>query len=152
MTTLNGQLSISNGNARNYVLAGNATVTIRSNKTGKRFTYKIQTADDGNKWFVKLLQGPDNTSDFGYMGMITDSGQFVRTRATKMSSEAISFKAWLWTWNKIQSSQDTDALEIWHEGTCGRCNKKLTVPSSIEAGIGPKCATHIKRTHKNKLQ
>lgn len=143
MTNLNGQLNISNGNAKTYVLAGNATVTIRSSKTGTRFTYKIQKADNGNRWFVKLLQGPDNTVDYGYIGMITDTGKFTRTRATKMSSEANSFKAWLWTWNRVNVGQDFDALEIWHEGTCGRCNRKLTTPESIEAGIGPICATRM---------
>lgn len=143
MTNLNGQLNISNGNARNYVLAGNATVTIRSSKTGTRFTYKIQKADDANRWFVKLLQGPDNTSDFGYIGMITDTGKFTRTRATKMSSEATSFKAWLWTWNRVNAGQDFEALGIWHEGTCGKCNRRLTTPESIEAGIGPICATKM---------
>jgi len=30
-------------------------------------------------------------------------------------------------------------LEIWHEGRCGRCNRKLTVPASIALGIGPEC-------------
>lgn len=139
--TMNGQLSISNGNARNYVLAGNATVTVRSTRTDKRFTFKIQKADDANRWFVKLLQGPDNTQDYGYIGMITDVGRFTRTRATKISSDAKSFKAWSWVWNKVNAGQDLDALEIWHEGTCGRCSRKLTVIESIEAGIGPKCAT-----------
>jgi hypothetical protein len=27
-----------------------------------------------------------------------------------------------------------------HEGKCGRCGRLLTVPSSIESGIGPECS------------
>lgn len=33
-----------------------------------------------------------------------------------------------------------DRVEVWHEGSCGRCGRKLTVPSSIETGLGPECA------------
>jgi hypothetical protein len=28
---------------------------------------------------------------------------------------------------------------VWHEGSCARCGKKLTVPESIESGFGPEC-------------
>jgi hypothetical protein len=30
-------------------------------------------------------------------------------------------------------------LEVWHEGRCGRCGRALTVPESVERGIGPEC-------------
>ena len=59
--------------AMTFILAGNATVTFRSAKTGCRYTYRITKADG------------------------------------------------------------------WHEGRCGRCGRKLTVPESIEAGYGPEC-------------
>ena len=38
---------------------------------------------------------------------------------------------------------EAKSLEIWHEGRCGRCGRKLTVPSSIESGIGPECASKL---------
>jgi hypothetical protein len=33
-----------------------------------------------------------------------------------------------------------NSIEIWHEGTCCRCGKRLTVPASIELGMGADCA------------
>lgn len=36
-------------------------------------------------------------------------------------------------------------LEFWHEGCCGCCSKKLTVPASIELGHGPNCAKALNR-------
>ena len=30
-----------------------------------------------------------------------------------------------------------------HDGRCGRCGRQLTVPSSIDKGIGPECATKM---------
>jgi hypothetical protein len=30
-------------------------------------------------------------------------------------------------------------MELWHEGRCGKCGRALTVPESIESGLGPVC-------------
>ena len=35
------------------------------------------------------------------------------------------------------------ALEVWHEGRCGRCGRKLTTPQSVETGFGPVCAQNL---------
>ena len=32
-------------------------------------------------------------------------------------------------------------LEVWHQGSCGKCGRPLTVPESIASGIGPVCAS-----------
>jgi hypothetical protein len=36
-----------------------------------------------------------------------------------------------------------ESLEIWHEGSCLRCGRKLTVPESIESGYGPECIKSV---------
>jgi hypothetical protein len=36
-----------------------------------------------------------------------------------------------------------DGVVIWHEGRCGRCGRRLTVPESIESGYGPECIGKI---------
>lgn len=43
-------------------------------------------------------------------------------------------------WFGKTAGQDLPECEVWHEGRCGRCGRKLTVPESIETGIGPDCA------------
>jgi hypothetical protein len=61
-----------------------------------------------------------------------------------------------WNWWSVLLMADEDfpdeklaikvrmnAVEFWHEGKCGRCNRKLTVPSSIESGFGPECINHV---------
>jgi hypothetical protein len=57
--------------ARAFALAGNATLTISSLKTGVRFTYKVRQAKDQktgeltpDMYFVSLLNGPDNENDY----------------------------------------------------------------------------------------
>lgn len=67
-----------NFKAMDFILAGNATITITSVKTGERFTYKVKRAtDDGVKpwdcdkpYFVSVLTGPDNWDNYRYLGCI----------------------------------------------------------------------------------
>ena len=41
-----------------------------------------------------------------------------------------------------------DFVEIWHEGKCGKCGRPLTVPSSIENGLGPSCLKKLSKQEK----
>ena len=123
---------------RAFVLAGNATFTLVSIKTGTRFTYKVTKAENGKRlYFVKLLGGPDNESDYRYMGVLDSNGAFRRTAASKVGESAPSYKAFAWFWS-LKALPST--IEVWHEGRCGMCGRKLTVPESLERGIGPDCA------------
>jgi hypothetical protein len=133
-----------------FMLAGNATMTFVSTKTGVRYTYRIKMADkqpmgpQSPAYFVSLLSGPDNNSDYTYLGMIRMTSQdlprFTLTRASKMNEASTPVKAFRYVLNALASASMPVGVEVWHEGRCGRCGRKLTVPSSIAAGIGPDCA------------
>lgn len=140
-----------------YILAGNATFTLVSKKTGERFTYKVRKAerkagDIKDMFFVNLMNGPDNENDFCYMGILTspagtkkyifdDALIFKMTPKSAVKPEAPSAKAFNWFYRAISERNELPAtVEIWHTGRCGRCGRKLTVPSSVALGIGPDCA------------
>ncbi len=136
--------------ALDFILGGNATVTLVSVRTGTRFTYKIRAADDGRVHFVSLLGGPDNEADYRYLGRISGGETFWAGRRTPkpgdVGPEAPSSRAFAWAWTALlgHTGREVPAqLEIWHEGRCGRCNRKLTVPASIESGFGPECAGKV---------
>jgi hypothetical protein len=138
--------------ARAFVLGGHATFTLLSAKTGTRFTFKVtaHVNEDGEKtgrWFVKVLQGPCNETHYGYLGTIFDKGQwglkFYHGKKSKIGPEAQSAKAFAWAWPRIAAAILPPGLEFWHEGSCCVCGRKLTVPSSIELGIGPVCAANL---------
>lgn len=130
--------------ARKFILAGNATVTLVSVASGKRFTYKIRQKDNTTPHFVALLNGPDNENDFQYMGAIFKREEFRATAKSKIGKDAPSFQAFDWSFKAIINGETLpEGLEVWHEGKCCRCNRKLTVPESISNGIGPECAQHI---------
>jgi hypothetical protein len=128
--------------AREFVLAGNATVTLRSQKTQNRYTFKVQKADDKDFWFVKHMIGSDNESDFTYLGCINTAGVFALTKRTMSMSASPQYRAFKYMWDRLPQGIAKD-LEVWHEGRCGRCNRKLTVPESIESGFGPECIQHV---------
>jgi len=127
---------------RKFILAGRALFTLRSAKTGKRFTFKVVRKDSYNMWHVRVLAGPDNTADYNYIGFIGRTGDqfFAKARGGKIS-EAPSVKAFRWFLQNMESKQ----VEVWHEGRCGRCGRALTVPESIEAGLGAKCQAAMGR-------
>lgn len=130
--------------ARKFMLGGNAVVTLQSEKTGARFTYKIKAAPDGGVSFVKLLTGQDNESDYAYIGLIRGD-QFARTAKARVTADAPSVKALEWAWKALSADRLPETLAVYHEGRCGRCNRLLTVPESIESGFGPECAGRVLR-------
>lgn len=127
---------------RRFMLAGKATVTLRSVKTGTRFTYRITQSDDGNCHFVGLLTGPNNQQDYKYIGRIARGVFWIGRKVPRpgdLDRDTPSVKAFDWTWRLLASDVMPQKLEVWHEGYCGRCGLPLTVPESIAAGYGPTC-------------
>ncbi len=130
--------------ARRFMLAGNATFTVVSKNSGQRFTYRIRASEDGAVHFVSLLNGADNESSYAYFGYIRREIFFHGGAKARVSRDAPSAKAFDWLWRCLQSQDHVPrTVEIWHEGRCGRCNRKLTVPESIRTGLGPECAGRV---------
>jgi hypothetical protein len=132
-------------NRAQFIFAGRAVFTITSTKTGQSFTYRIaRPAGDRDEGplFASVLTGPDNTADYTYTGVVERAGvraQLVPTRASAINVNAPSWRALEWFLQHV----DSEAVEFRHEGRCGRCGRALTVPSSIDSGLGPECAGRI---------
>lgn len=126
-----------------YVLAGNATFTLRSKKTRAHYTYQLSKPADkknGNMYFVGLLTGPNNEADYTYVGLLDGRG-FRFTKKSKLTTESMAVRGFLYFYNQVLvAGKMPSDLEVAHCGSCGRCGRKLTVPESIALGIGPECA------------
>lgn len=134
-----------------FIMAGNATVTIRSKKSVQRLTYRFSRPDpDPNSGsrvrpiWASLLNGPDNDSNFQFIGSIWPNAgawTFSQSAKSKISLDAPSAKLLMWMVRMLNVSPNRlfEQAEVWHEGRCGRCNRKLTVPESISSGFGPEC-------------
>jgi len=126
--------------ALEFAMGGNARFTLVSKKTGERKTYRIRQPDVTKPYFVQLLTGPDNTSDYTYLGYITGDFPGWVKAGKKGNPEHPAFKAIHWAMAKLAAGEMPGQLEFWHEGRCAKCGRVLTDPASIESGVGPECA------------
>lgn len=120
--------------ALTYALGGHGEVTLVSKRTGRRFTYQVrEIKNNPGSFFVSVLAGADNTADYTYIGNIWEGKRFWNKAKTPAAA------AFEWGFAKLLKGELPDTLEIWHDGTCGRCGRKLTTPESVAKGIGPVC-------------
>ena len=132
--------------ARTFVTAGNATFTL-SNPAGERFTFRVKQADPDPRYptrayFVSQMTGSDNENSYSYLGMLDVATGAVNLRGrTRYTDDSLAVKVIRWSLKQIWAGRAfPDGYTIRHAGRCGRCGRTLTVPSSIDSGIGPDCA------------
>jgi len=133
---------------KKFIFAGKAFFTLENVETGNRFTYKVSTLKGdkaGDVFFVNLLSGPDNTSDYTYMGIVGKmQDRFKTTAKSKVSMNALSAMGFSWLVDMTHKSIELpEQVKFYHAGRCGRCGRKLTTPESIKAGYGPECISKI---------
>lgn len=122
-----------------FMMAGNATFTLVSTKTENRFTFKVTSVPNSDdRFFVKVLSGPDNQSDYMYIGIMFDNEDHLYFAPREPFATGVEVMKWF-TNNLHKVDELPPQIEFWHEGKCGMCGKKLTTPESIERGFGPTC-------------
>lgn len=143
---------------KNFFVAGNSTFTVKvpeafasQHGCNLHYTFKIQASEPSEKFpkpahFVKLLTGSDNTSDYSYMGkLVPETGEVNLTAKSCVGEGAWSLRIVRRVLAQMFEGEGLAAIQaagwdIDHMGKCGRCGRPLTVPESIECGIGPDCA------------
>lgn len=143
---------------RDFITGGRAIFTVEipawwaaANGAQRHYTFRVNRKEAeagspyGDTYFVSMLAGPDNTSDYAYVGILdVERGAVRLTKASRYAETTAPVRllrrvvARLW-------AGDVDAIgaagfALHHEGRCCRCGRMLTTPESIEAGIGPECA------------
>ena len=106
----------------------------------------VKENEDGTMtpYFVSVLTGPDNWANYTYLGVIFDNGTFVHGKKSRIGKDAKSYKCFKWFWEQVNGEGlKLNLVEVWHEGKCGVCGRKLTVPESIESGLGPVCERKV---------
>ena len=130
--------------SQDFIRAGRAVFTV-SNGNGVHYTYKVTYKKPSGKfretWFVSLLTGPNKEEDFSYMGMLGDDLQVRLTRNSRFTEDIVPFRVINWFLKLVRDGKPLpEGYSAHHEGRCGRCGRTLTVPETIESGIGPECA------------
>lgn len=122
-------------NVKDYLLAGNAILTVQSRETENHFTYAVSKKKDEDVWFVKVLIN----HEYVYIGMFTWNG-FRTTRGSKVSSNTPSFVVMNIVFKRyVLSLNPHPKLKLLHNGYCSHCGRLLTHPDSLETGLGPVC-------------
>lgn len=145
MTHQDGHRITDVAHAKQFVFAGKAIFTLKSAKSGKHITFKVKKpqtkSERGPSHFVSVLDHADGTGGYSYLGVIS-GGRFELGRKSPYCGQAdapqVTGAAWLFA--QLMHNRLPDQCELWHEGRCGRCGRRLTVPESIASGIGPECA------------
>lgn len=144
------------------LLAGDCRFTVVSRRTQVRHTFRVTEAPanpkfprSGPAWFVKALVGPDNGSDYAYIGMLRAPAAggvptFSLTQASAATADDPRVKGLNWLFDAMRQYDANPAavaaweqVEVWHSDTCARCGLALTDPSSIAARLGPECYQHV---------
>jgi len=159
--TITAQIPTSATLVQEYVLGGRSTFTVVSTKTQARYTYRVRVAPLRRRWdgesleayqarklahlagprLVEAMIGSDNTSDYVEIGNITPDGTFKPRNWVSERAEGRK-QGFVWFWKAVtETTEKLQQAEIWHDGHCSCCGRKLTVPESLSIGLGPDCAS-----------
>jgi len=131
-----------------FAKGGNAIITVVSMRSGSRMTYRVAKLD--RIFAIKVLSGPDNSDPklYQYIGKayLDRQDRFVHGGPkARAGVDAPSVQLFTWFWRNLHAalrgtSNTLDQCEVWHEGRCGKCGHRLTVPESLATGLGPECS------------
>lgn len=126
--------------ALKYIFGGNCYTTFLNTNSNNRFTYKVTLSKkDKSIYYICVLTGPDI---YTYVGFYKN-GEYFHSPKSSIGIEAQSVKVFNWVIFNLTKKTLPNFIEIWHDGRCGKCGKQLTVPKSVEIGIGPDCAKRL---------
>lgn len=148
--------------SKQFILAGRAIFTLEVPASFRsahadckaHYTFRVRKSEpvlnnDGSvkwpeAWWVNLLAGPDNTSDYRPIGKINhETGAIALTRNSAFTENCWPVKLLrrllVRVWADDAAAVEAAGFALHHEGRCGRCGRRLTVPRSILTGLGPEC-------------
>lgn len=138
---------LNNTDALKFIFAGNSIFTLLNNETNNRFTFNVKKAKNSNLFFLSVLTSPDQ---YSYLGTISN-GIYKHGKKSNLSEGVQSERVFTYVLNKLKTNSLPVCVEVWHEGRCGKCSRLLTVPSSIENGIGPECFKSLSKMEKRDI-
>jgi hypothetical protein len=129
-------------NAKDFIFGGKSIFTVKNPKTENRFTYKVQKSKNVDLFFVSVLTSPDH---YEFIGTIFNGDNFRRSDKSTISSASKSVVVFKWLIDKVSSKKLPEFIQVWHEGCCAKCGRRLTTPESIVNGYGPECIKKLKK-------
>ena len=125
---------------QHYIQGGHGVCTIENPYSLNKYTYAFRKPVHEEDFaegvaFVYVKSG----RNFMYVGMMEPDMKFRKTRKSKYDTDSPEFKGAKYICDCARIKNFHIRMNIYHEGICGCCGRKLTDPSSIRLGIGPGC-------------
>lgn len=138
---------------KKFVTAGKAIFTIepsaefiQNHGCNPHYTYKVNFKEGSMKfpptYFISLLTGQNNETDYQYMGLLDPQTGLIRlTAKSKHNTSSFPVLFASRVLGAIWKDLDVEKFgwKVHHEGKCCRCGRTLTTPESCTRGIGPEC-------------
>ncbi len=133
---------------RTFMFQGKALFTLENKEKGTHITLRVQTLkrkrhqpEDTRYFDVHVKALNDKYAGNRYIGRIDrKSKSFKPTGYIERDHVGIQTVEWLIrNWNHLEEYTAGDRMSIYHMGVCCKCGLPLTVPESIQNGIGPQC-------------
>ena len=114
--------------------------TIVTGNTHRTFRVRTQPQDAQfapGRQVISYLNGPDNTSDYIGFAFIGQDRIFPWKRFQSGYDQILASARFL-----VQGDHaEAGLMYAQQSGNCWKCNRLLTTPESIAAGLGPVCAS-----------
>lgn len=139
-----------------FLFGGDCTFTVKSPR-GESYTFRIEHAEGKDKerdnpaagkwperWFAKLLTGPDNTSNYTLFGWVDrKTGVVTLTRKTTYTKDSTPVRVLQFVaMNALLQRDMPGGIMVQAPTHCGRCGRLLTAPKERNPywpWLGPDC-------------
>jgi len=116
--------------------------TLENSETGNYLTFKVKQIKKNYKevpgqFAIECKTLGDKAHGYKFLGFVDLNERKFKKRY--WDSNFVGFKTWVWLLKNLERLEDFTKLAIYHEGRCCKCGMPLTVPESIDSGIGPDC-------------
>lgn len=137
--------SITPAQFRNFVFAGRSVFTLENKETNNYITFKIARFKKKgvivpNQFLVHSKVLNDATAGYQFLGLLNlEKKYFKPWGSLRLKKDYLGYITFYWLMRNLENLEVFPKLEIYHEGRCAHCGMPLTVPISIDRGIGPDC-------------
>ena len=115
--------------------------TVKSIKTDKEYTYKINRSFFKNKWYSHIYV-ETNYMEFLHLGIYSKK-QIIKKKQVNDSPSAIAIAYILSCLESGFIDYINARTKFYHLGKCVKCGHTLTDSQSIELGLGPYCRSVV---------
>ena len=131
-----------------YLLGGTGIVTLKS-PSGIHHTYMFRKPRNPNEFpeDIYFVYAISRDNKLFYVGML-ENMRFRLTMNSRFRADNDIAKGAKYIERLMNSPKlfENTKMEIYHEGVCSVCGRKLTNPKSIKYGIGPECRRKLYAT------